>query len=532
VTHAERGGMELRDYVSVMRRRKWIILFGTIVVAATAFAVSSLQTPVYQGEAKVLLEPPASLFSTVQAQVGASQVRTEIQVLLSAPVADLVKERVGIAPGVRAQQVGDTQVIVVRAESVKPKAAAQIADAYAQAYIDYRRAQALDSLVQAGSAIQARLDEIDRKIAEYDAANPPPPVPANQLPPRAPERAALDSQRFFFQQRAEQLSVDAQLKNGGSQLVAPAAIPVEPIRPKPQRDVSLGIAVGLIFAIATAFVFEHLDDSINQTEDVERLDRELSVIGVIPAIGGWKNRNEAKLVSRAEPSSPAAEAYRALRTSIQFLRVDRSLRTLQLTSPNASEGKTTTISNLAVTLAQAGLSVILLSCDLRRPRVHEFFGLSNSLGFTSVLLGEAPLENALLSVPGVERLQILVSGPLPPNPSELLASNRASEVLNELKARADIVLIDSPPALPVTDAAVLASKVDGTILIATAGTTSRRGFGRTLELLKQVDASIVGAVLNGASIEGSYSYAYYYRQDEPTNGKVGRRGSKASVQPS
>ncbi|MDQ4098559.1 MAG: CpsD/CapB family tyrosine-protein kinase, partial [Actinomycetota bacterium] len=140
-------------------------------------------------------------------------------------------------------------------------------------------------------------------------------------------------------------------------------------------------------------------------------------------------------------------------------------------------------------------------------------------------------DQALQPVPGVERLSLLASGPLPPNPSELLASNRTSEVLKELKDRADIILIDSPPALPVTDAAVLASKVDATTLIATAGTTSKRAFGRALELLRQVDASIAGAVLNGATAEGSYGYTYYYRQDEPSNGKV-RRGSKASVKSS
>jgi succinoglycan biosynthesis transport protein ExoP len=523
--------MDLRDYLSVVRRRKWTIIFGVIAVASSALLASSLQTPVYEARARVLLETPAALFAGNTNYQVPSQVRTELEVLNSAPVSERVREKLGVAPRVTAVQVSDTQVILVKARSTNPKLAANLANSYAESYIDYRRQKAIDNLAAAGEAIQVKVDEIRREIAEYDAANPRP-VPAPGTPPfpESPERAALESQRFFFEGRLDQLSVDAQLKDGGSQLVAPATEPTTPIEPKPVRNALLGVGVGLIFGVAVAFLFEHLDDSVNQKEDLQRIARDVAVVGVIPAVGGWRNRTDGRVVSRTEPSSPAAEAYRTLRTSVQFLGLDRPLKKLQFTSPSAGEGKSTTVANLAVTLSQAGYSVVVVSCDLRRPRIHDFFGLPNTIGFTSVLLRETPLSNALQDVPDAPGLRVLASGPLPPNPSELLASHLTTELLAELESQFDLVLVDSPPVLPVTDAVVLASKTDATLMIANAGSTSKKSLARAFELLRQVSAPVVGSVLNGATAEGAYGYAYsYYRYDRQEEEAVRRKAAKKSA---
>jgi capsular exopolysaccharide synthesis family protein len=215
------------------------------------------------------------------------------------------------------------------------------------------------------------------------------------------------------------------------------------------------------------------------------------------------------VVSLADSRSPATEAYRTLRTSIQFLTLNGPLRALQITSPGAQEGKSTTIANLAVALAGMGQRVIVVCCDLRRPRIHEFFDLDNSVGLTSVLLGQEPLTVALQEVPGQPRLSLLASGPLPPNPADLLSSQPSGEVLTALQSHADIVLIDSPPVLPVTDSLILSSRVDATLLTCLAGVTTRKELGRAAELLRQVDAPLVGTILNGVS-EGQ-PYGYYYR---------------------
>jgi capsular exopolysaccharide synthesis family protein len=220
-----------------------------------------------------------------------------------------------------------------------------------------------------------------------------------------------------------------------------------------------------------------------------------------------------------------AEAYRSLRTSIQFLSLDRSIKSIQFTSPGASEGKTTTLANVAVAIAQAGQRVVVVCCDLRRPRLHEFFNMSNQVGFTSVLLGDATLREALQPVPGLEGLQILASGQIPPNPSELLSSARTAELLSTLADYADIVLIDSPPVLPVTDAVVLAGQVDATVLVAAAGRSTQSHVSRALEVLGRVEAPIAGLVLNRASESVSFSY-YRYAYGTELETKPLRRNGK------
>jgi receptor protein-tyrosine kinase len=227
------------------------------------------------------------------------------------------------------------------------------------------------------------------------------------------------------------------------------------------------------------------------------------------------------------------EAYRALRTAIQFLGLDHPLRVLQITSPSASEGKTTTMANLGVALASTGRRVVLISSDLRRPRIDRFFGLSDDVGLTSVILGDVPLSAAVQRVPDVDGLFVLAAGPLPPNPSELLGSTHAEELFVALRAEFDMVLLDSPPVLPVTDAAVLSAYADATLLVATARKTRRRDFGRAVELLRQVEAPLVGSVLNGVTSEGGYGYGYGYYRYEPSekvgNGATGNGSSHADA---
>ena len=245
------------------------------------------------------------------------------------------------------------------------------------------------------------------------------------------------------------------------------------------------------------------------------------MLGLVPALGSWRDKTKPRVVSLTDPTSPAAEAYRAIRTSIQFLGLDRPSQTLQVTSPNAAEGKTATVANLGVALAWSGQRVIILGCDLRRPRIHEFFGLSNEVGFTSVLLGQVSLEDACQRVPGLGRLAVLASGPLPINPAEALASRHTTDLLAEARNKADMVLLDCPPVLPVTDAAVLSARADATILVGSAGETTGRVLARAIEVLTQVGAPVVGTVLNAVKSQDSYGYAdryNYYGAHIPAQG--------------
>ncbi len=214
---------------------------------------------------------------------------------------------------------------------------------------------------------------------------------------------------------------------------------------------------------------------------------------------------ERTLITLRDPSSAAAEAYRTLRTNIQFSSIDRPLKTLLVTSTAPDEGKSITLANLAVTMAQSEQRVLLVDCDLRRPSLHSIFGLANDHGLTSALLeqGQGELPILATSVPG---LSLLASGPLPPRPADLLGSRRMATLMDRLRASADIVLIDTSPVVAVTDAAVLAPQVDGVLLVLQAGYTRRDRAREARQILEKVKAHIIGVVLNNARLEGGYSY--------------------------
>jgi capsular exopolysaccharide synthesis family protein len=219
--------------------------------------------------------------------------------------------------------------------------------------------------------------------------------------------------------------------------------------------------------------------------------------------------NTPDLITLTEPQSPAAEAYRTLRMNLQFAALDTELQTLLVTSPGPGEGKTTTLANLAVTMAQIDQRIIVADCDLRKPYLHRLFGVSNDVGLTTMMLEDDALGAPPLQETAVAGLRVLPSGPLPPRPADLLGSKRMLQVIDTLCSEADVVLFDAPPVMAVTDAAVLATRLDGVLLVVSAGETKREHAANALERLRKINANVVGAVLNNASLEPSL--AGYYR---------------------
>ena len=541
--------LELRDYLAVLRRRKVTVVATVVAVVATALTVSFVQTPVYAAEAELLLQPrPSEEIYALEGQTPgrldpARAVETEIGIMESRSIRQAVEDELGSEPEVTIRSDGQTDLVTITAESTDADRAAHVANTYADVYIETRRQQLVADLETAIDQVQAKIIEIENAaqepLAELDARI--------AAAPEGAERRALEAERAA---RAEQLqavqgNVDAQqapyvtqlnqlqlavrlTQTGGAQVMSRAEVPESPVRPDPVRNGAVAVVLGLVLGVGLAFLREYLDETIATKDDLQQAAGGRNVLGLIPAVSGWKNRAKPRVVSLSDPGSPAAEAYRTLRTSVQFIGIDRPVQTIQFTSPSSGEGKTTTLANLAVALASAGRRVVVVCCDLRRPRLHEFFGMRNDIGFTSVLLGDVPLAEALQGVPGQPRLALLASGPQPPNPSELLASPRAEELLDLLKTKVDVVLVDSPPVLPVTDGMVLARMVDATILVATANMTTRKEVHRSVELLHQVDAPLVGAVLNGAdpgSMDGygsRYGDGYKYR---PTAERGGRGGA-------
>ena len=215
------------------------------------------------------------------------------------------------------------------------------------------------------------------------------------------------------------------------------------------------------------------------------------------------------LITLTDPSSAASEAYRTLRMNLQFASLDRQLRSLLITSPGPGEGKTTTLANLAVTLAQVDQRVIMVDCDLHHPLLHQLFGLSNEPGLTTMMLDDEALAQPPLQATAVKGLSLLASGALPPRPADLLGSKRMEVVLNKLLETADLLLLDAPPVMTVTDAVVLATKVDAVLLVTSAGATKREHAQGAIERLKKVNAQIVGSVLNNVAVEATLQD--YYR---------------------
>lgn len=214
------------------------------------------------------------------------------------------------------------------------------------------------------------------------------------------------------------------------------------------------------------------------------------------------------LITISNPRSPVAEAFRTLRTNLEFSSLDKSLRTILVTSAGAEEGKSTTLANLAVTIAQSGKRVILVDADLRRPTQHQIFGLKSTPGLTDMVRDDALVANPPTQDSGVQNLKILTSGQQPPNPAEILGSKRLGEILDALLASSDMVLFDAPPVLAVTDAAVLASRVDGVLLVVSAGKTKRENARQAQTQLEKINARLIGAILNNASPDSNAQYYY------------------------
>ncbi len=519
-----KAAVGLRDYLRVVVRRRYTIVLVLVLTVGPAVSVSLLRSPVYAAKSRVLLQTvtPESL---VNANAGtptdpARTLHTQLEVFSGEPIRGAVKTKLGSIPSISAKGVGETDVIEITARNGGPKTAAAIADAYADAYVALRRTQAVDNLVAAGQQVQSRLTEAQKRLDDLEAQIGAAPADRQSALRQSPDHAALVAQVVILRQKLDDLQIGQGLNSGGAEIVTHARVPTIAVSPRPFRTGLLALAVGLVVGTGIAFLQEYLDDSVKVRDDLSRLTGR-PVLGVIPVVVNLVDSTD-QVVSLNEPQSPAAEAYRSLRTSIQFLALDTPVVTIEVTSPSPREGKTTTVANLGVAMARAGQRVVVVGCDLRRPIIHEFFGLDGTLGLTSVILGKAPLSSVVQAVPGQNRLSVLPSGPLPPNPAEILSSWRFAEVLTSLQQNADVVLLDAPPVLPVTDAMVLSGRVDATVLVALSGVTTRQEVTRAVELLTQVGAPLVGTVLNGVAETSEYGYGYdYYRSPD-------QRGSAAA----
>ncbi len=361
------------------------------------------------------------------------------------------------------------------------------------------------------------------------------------------ERNAKVGENIFLmlKEKYEESRIKEAGQIGSVRIIDKALPPEDPIKPKKKINLLLGALLGLGLGLGMAFFVERLDNSLKSIEDVEATG--LSILGSIPLIKSTNNKGSQKreektedyqiekitsnLVTHFEPKSPISEAYRTFRTNLQFARLDSPLKTVLVTSSGPSEGKSTTVANLAITMAQMGTSTLLIDSDLRRPVLHSIFNLQRSPGLTNYLAGNVPWKEIVQPTP-IENLTLLTCGVLPPNPSELLGSRKMKLLLDELKEKYDMILFDSPPVIAVTDAAVLSTLLDGVVLVSSSGTTSREALSRAITLLENVKGRLIGGVLNKIKVEsvyGSYHYYYYYHYYGGTKQKRKRKTEEVKV---
>lgn len=535
----ETSQANISDYLGVVRRR-WMVILGTVVIATVLMAARDLTvTPVYQASTQLLLKPTQSesIFQPGVVNTDPTRaVQNELKIINSLLVRNAVREAYGEPISISAVSGGEDDIIILSATDTDPEEAARKVNVYAETYQETKLNGAVSELAQSKAVLQqqvddfqAEIDALNAPVAEIDqriiATSPDSPeynrlvIERETLNNRIQaERNELQSGLADYQQRLQVLQLSERLTTtGGVQILNPASVPTSPISPNLIRDLIQAAIIGLFVGVALALVLEQIDDSIRSVGDLERSARDLPTLGLIPDDEGWKNRDLPRVSTKEAPLSAVAEAYRGLRTTLQYLALHQPMGVVQITSSTASEGKTSTLSNLAYAFAEAGMPVAVVGCDLRRPRVHTFLGVDGSVGMTSVLLGERTLDEALQQSPLHPNIRVLPSGPRPPNPSELLSLDRTTTMIRSLLDDHAIVFLDCPPVLPVTDSLVLSRCVDASVFIAMSNRTSRREVKRSLERLRQVDSPLIGTILNGVSAEGAYGSLYEYYGYQPAS---------------
>ena len=494
----------LVEYARIARRRGWVVFLTVIVAGGAGYYIAKRTPPVFQAQASVLLKAPTPAdIAAGQSAAPAVDISTEVQVVQGYAVRLAVSKALPRAAGISGATITSLNTFTISSQSVDPQLAADTANAYANAYIDQRRSTAVSDMLAVTQQVQTRVSDLQQQI---DALGPAPAAPGD-IPRSADiQRTALANQQAGYRTQLNVLQLELGSVNAGAVVLSPAAPSSTPIAPQPRKTAGEAGAGGVVVGIALVALMEYMDDTVTTTETLARLTPGHPVLGVIPAVPGWRTKDAPQVTTLTAPNSPTAEAFRYLRTSVRFAALDRAVKVIHVTSPASRDGKTTTVANLAVVLAQVGERVLIIDLDLRRPRVHQFFGLANEVGFTSVVLGEVPLSIAIQAseVPG---LFLLSTGIPPANPSEVLSSDRAAELIAVLRSDGWTIVLDSPPVLPVTDASVISTVADATLLVTASGLTKKHHVKRSVELLQQVNANLVGTVLNRMSRPGEY-YTY------------------------
>jgi len=516
---------ELRAYALLIWRWLWLILLCTVVAGITAFLTSRLATPIYQATATLLINEARSPSAASYTDILTSErvASTYSQMMTQRPILAQVADDLGLPPdiwetditAIQVTSVRDTQLVRVSVEGTDPDLVMTVANTLPTIFIDKMQEIQTARYAVSKQNLQEQLALLEEQIADaktqIDALGPPQSGADNLTLSRLEEaQTQYQSSYAGLLQNYETLRLAEAQSVDSISVVEPAVLPENHIRPRTLNNTLLAAIAGAMLALGVVFLIEYLDDRVRSPDELSAILGApwLGVIAAMPDVDE-KAFDHRQLITHDQPRHPISESFRTLRTNLQFSSVDTGLGSLVITSASPGEGKTTIAANLAVVMAQAGRQVVLVDADMRRPVQHKVFEMRRSPGLADALL--APELNLLAYLqPGpLPNLHILTCGQEVPNPAELLGSRRMQDLIQRLQEDADLIVIDSPPVLAVTDAQVLGRLAQGVLLVVDANTTSRNEVIRAADAMRQVNVPLLGAVVNRLST-GSRGYYYYY----------------------
>lgn len=524
----------------MLRRWAWLLILATILAGGAAYLISKRTTPVYQAVTTILInEAPANRNTDYTSIITSERLaQTYSQLMVKGPVLQGVIERLALPfeledlrEAIQVQPVRDTTLIEVRVEDTDPQRAADTANALVEEFS--QTTQELQSSRYAASKenLSVQLEQVNSQIEAASSQLEALGKQGDDDPGNQNERTRLETNLVQYRQTLASLSQSfeqvrlAEAQSTSSLIQAePALAPQEPIRPRTLTNTLLAAIVGLMLAAGVALLIEAMDDTLKGPDQITG-QLGLPVLGMIVRHAPV----DGQPVTLAQPRSQVAEAFRSLRTNIQFASVDAPLRTLLVTSPTPAEGKSTVAVNLGVVMAQSGKQVAVIDADLRRPRVHKLLGLSNRNGMSDLFVKEQLVLDGNLQVTPAKNLVALTSGELPPNPAELLGSEKMAEIVRLVGQQVDLIIIDSPPVIAVTDSAVLAPRVDGVLMVFKPGVTNLSAARQAVEQLRRLGANLIGAVLNEVDLKRSHYYSAHYKDYYYTGEEYPPAGDKENV---
>jgi non-specific protein-tyrosine kinase len=517
--------VDLRRQIAIIRNWLPLLVASVVLAAAVGYLVSGLLPKMYEAKSTLIVGAALSSVSPDYSQLLVSQnlSTTYANVATRRPVLESVIKQLGLnvsagelATRVHADAPVSSTFLTISAQDADPSVAAKIANAVAEQLIadspgiQGRQVEFQASIDADLKATQDQIVSVQTRVETLTAVT-------GRTAVQDAELSTLEGRLVTLRSTyATLLSYSSNNVSNLLSVVEPAVAPDAPVSPRPLLNTLLAAALGLLIAVGVVAIAEYLDDSIKSPDQVLDVTG-LTTLGMIARMKGDRARNEIyRLAVLLYPRSGIAEAYRTLRANIEFASVDATIGTLLVTSAVPGEGKTVTAANLAVAFAQAGRRVLLVDADLRKPGAHLVYGLPNAQGLTTMLLSDDASLDAIAQATELANLRVLTTGPLPPNPAELLGSQRMRTILERLKSGGDLIIFDGPPLGAVTDSALLSSFLDGTIMVIDARRGHRRAVRLGREALTRAGANVLGAVLNrvpARAYSGAEYYGYYGSED-------------------